>query len=278
MDAVFAATRGGLRGASEALAAATTPRIGLITGFFIPGGISPAAETDGPAGAALLAASFVRSGLICRLATDTICRSACRCALNTVGATEVPIDTVAPDGDPDAVIDGWRRHGIDWVIAIERCGPAADGVPRNMRGTDMSQFTAPLDRLFSAGPWRTIAIGDGGNEIGMGRVPRPLIAQHVPLGDLIGCVVPADFLVTAGVSHWGAYALLAALARLRADWFDVICNIMDPVTDQLVVQAMVRDGPAVDGVTLARAATIDGLDLTIHHAMLARIIAVVRSG
>ncbi len=42
-----------------------------------------------------------------------------------------------------------------------------------MRGTDISAYAAPLDRLFSAGPWRTIAIGDGGNEIGMGGVPRP---------------------------------------------------------------------------------------------------------
>jgi hypothetical protein len=278
MDAVFAATEGGLRGAAEALAAMSTPRIGLITGFYVPGGDPPAAETDGPAGAALLAASFIHNGLICRLASDTICQSACRCALDAAGAPDVPIDPVAPDGDPDVVIEDWRRHGIDWVIAIERCGPAADGVPRNMRGTDVSRYTARLDRLFSAGSWRTIAIGDGGNEIGMGSVPRPLIAQHVPLGDTIGCVVPADFLVTAGVSHWAAYALLAALAQLRVDWSDAIYRIMDADIDRSIVQAMVRGGPAVDGVTLARATTIDGLDMAIHQAMLASIIALVRSG
>jgi hypothetical protein len=278
MDAVFAATVGGLQGAAEALTAMSTPRIGLITGFYVPGSDPPAAETDGPAGAALLAASFVQNGLICRLASDTICQSACRCALDAAGAPDVPIDAVASDGDLDAVIDGWRRHSIDWVIAIERCGPATDDVPRNMRGIDVSQFTARLDRLFSAGPWRTIAIGDGGNEIGMGSVPRSLIAQHVPLGEKIGCVVPADFLVTAGVSHWVAYALLAALAWLRRDWSDVILKIMDPDIDRSIVEAMVRDGPAVDGVTLARAATIDGLDMAIHRAMLASIIALVRSG
>ena len=44
MDAVFAATKGGLRSAVEALAAADVPRIGVITGFFVPGGEPPAAE------------------------------------------------------------------------------------------------------------------------------------------------------------------------------------------------------------------------------------------
>jgi hypothetical protein len=276
MDAVFQATKGGLRGASDALAATPAPRIGLITGFFVPTGNPPAAETDGPAGAALMAAGFVRSGLPCRLATDTICQSACQAALDAAGATGVAIDAVAPGGQVDGVIDLWRHAGIDWVIAIERCGPAADGIPRNMRAADISAFAAPLDRLFSAGPWRTIAIGDGGNELGMGRVPRPLITQHVPLGDAIGCVVPADFLVTAGVSHWGAYAILAALTDLRPDWTASIKPALTPSLDQSIVEAMVRDGPAVDGVTLARAATIDGLDMTIHHGVLARIAALVR--
>jgi hypothetical protein len=276
MDAVFAATRGGLRRATQALAATMAPRIGLITGFFVPGGDPPAAETDGPAGAALTALGFMRSGLTCRLATDTICQSACRSALDAAGAAVVPIDTVAPDGEVADVVEVWRREGIDWVIAIERCGPAADGSPRNMRGSDVSAFAAPLDQLFSAGPWRTIAVGDGGNEIGMGAVPRPLIAEHVPLGDAIGCVVPADYLVTAGVSHWGAYAVAAALALLRDDWSATMRSVLDPALDQSVVEAMVRDGPAVDGVTLARMATIDGLDMAVHHEVLAQIAALVR--
>jgi D-glutamate cyclase len=212
MDAVFEATQGGLFGAASALAASAAPRIGLITGFFVPGGDPPAAETDGPAGAALMARGFVGAGLACRLATDTVCASACRVALDAAGAGAVAVDTVAPGDTVDALVELWRRDGVDWVIAIERCGPAADGHPRNMRGTDILANAAPLDRLFSAGPWRTIAIGDGGNEIGMGRVPRALIARHVPLGEMIGCVVPADFLIAAGVSHWGAYAVMAALA------------------------------------------------------------------
>jgi D-glutamate cyclase len=271
MHAVFEATRGGLWRGASALAATAAPRIGLITGFFVPAGDPPAAETDGPAGAALMALGFIRAGLSCRVATDTICQAACRVALDTAGAGAVPIDAVAPDQSIEQLAEQWRKEGIEWVIAIERCGPAADGQPRNMRGADLSAHSAPLDRLFTAGPWRTIAIGDGGNEIGMGCVSRPLIARHVPLGDMIGCVVPADFLIAAGVSHWGAYGLVAALSYLRPDWSQAMRDALDPALDLAVVEAMVRDGPAVDGVSLRRDITIDGFAMVEHHTVLAGI-------
>lgn len=278
MDGVFAATRGGLWGAASAFAATAAPRVGLITGFFVPGGDPPAAETDGPAGAALMASGFVGAGLVCRLATDTVCRSACRVALDAAGAEAVAIDAVAPGAGTDGLIERWRRERIDWVIAIERCGPGADGHSRNMRGTDISQFAAPLERVFQAGPWRTIAIGDGGNEIGMGTVARDLIARHVLLGDAIGCVVPADWLIAAGVSHWGAYAMLAALAVLRPDWSAAMLAGLDPDRDRAVVAAMVRDGPAVDGVLLRRAETIDALDMGTHGKMMDAVRRIVQAG
>src|ERR1700712_4766097 len=122
MEAVFQATEGGLWAAATALTATASPRIGLLTGFFIPGANPPAAETDGPAGAALLARGFVDAGLQCRVATDTLCRSATRVALDAAGAPGVPIDAVAPGGSVDGLIDRWRAAGIGWVIAIERCG------------------------------------------------------------------------------------------------------------------------------------------------------------
>ncbi len=276
MEDVFQVAQGELWGAISAFAATTIPRVGLITGFFVPGADPPAAETDGPAGAALMAFGFARSGLSCRLATDTVCRSACRAALDATGAGEVPIDAVAPGGSVGALVDLWRDEGIDWVIAIERCGPAADGLPRNMRGVDIAAHAAPLERLFGAGPWRTIGIGDGGNEIGMGRIPRPLIARHVPLGDQIGCVVPADFLIATGVSHWGAYAMLAALAALRPDWREAMLSALDPALDRAVIEAMVREGPAVDGVSRRREATIDALGMDVHHGVMEAILELVR--
>ncbi|MGA3002153.1 MAG: glutamate cyclase domain-containing protein [Acetobacteraceae bacterium] len=273
---LFAASRGGLWAAASAFSTAQPRYVGILTGFFVPRGTPPAAETDGPAGAALLALGLSRIGVPCRLLTDDACRSACEAALLGAGLPGVSIDAVVPDAPLQPVIEAWRTLGVDWMIAIERCGLSADGHPRNMRGEDLSPYTAPLDRVFTVGPWRTIAIGDGGNEIGMGVLPDGLVAREVPLGATIACVTPADFLVTAGVSHWGAYGLLAGLAVCRADWRETLLDCLDPAIDRRILETLVQRGPAVDGVTLRQAPTIDGLDLATQHAKLERIRAIAR--
>lgn len=274
--ALFAASRGGLWAAVSALAAAKPRHVGILTGFFVPHGTPPAAETDGPAGAALLALALSRIGVRCRLLTDEACRTACEAALSGGGLTGVPIDAVSPDAPLGPVIEAWRAHGIDWMIAIERCGLSADGRPRNMRGEDIGAHAAPLDRVFTAGPWRTIAIGDGGNEVGMGALPDGLIAREVPLGATIACVTPADFLVTAGVSHWGAYGLIAGLAVGDAGSRETLLDCLDPAIDRRILETLVQRGPAVDGVTLGRTLTIDGLDLAAHRAKAEQVRAAAR--
>src|SRR5579872_2223568 len=62
---------------------------------------------------------------------------------------------------------------------------------------------------------KTIGIGDGGNEIGMGKIPHETIIKNITNGDLIHCRVPTDYLIVAGVSNWGAYALAAGIFILR---------------------------------------------------------------
>ena len=145
-------------------------------------------------------------------------RGACAAALAGAGVPDVATDAVALGAPLVPLIETWRRAGITHAISIERCGRSADGAPRNMRGEDIGSYTAPLDDLFSAGPWETIAVGDGGNEIGMGAISRSLIARHIAHGETIASVTPAQHLIVAGVSNWGAYALIGALAALREDW------------------------------------------------------------
>jgi hypothetical protein len=135
----------------------------------------------------------------------------------------------------------------------------------------LSPYTAPLDRVFTAGPWRTIAIGDGGNEIGMGVLPDDLVAREVPLGALIACVTQADFLLTAGVSHWAAYGLIAGLAVHQVRGRQALLDCLDPAIDRQILESLVQRGPAVDGVTLRQTLTIDGFDMATHHAKLAQI-------
>jgi hypothetical protein len=68
-QALIEATRGGLAEAARSLLHATS--IGFITGFFVPRDGVAAAETDGPVGTALLAASLGACGVPVRIAVDS---------------------------------------------------------------------------------------------------------------------------------------------------------------------------------------------------------------
>ncbi|MFZ3236556.1 MAG: glutamate cyclase domain-containing protein [Stellaceae bacterium] len=276
IGALCEAARGGLWRAAMAIAASPRCRVGLITGFFVPLGAPPAAETDGPVGAALLARGLAEIGIPSRLATDAPCRNACAVALAAAGAAPVPVDAVAIGAALDPLAETWRAAGVTHALSIERCGRSVDGTPRNMRGQDIGAHTAPLDELFTAGPWETIAVGDGGNEIGMGALPRTLIAAHVEHGATIACVTAAQHLIVAGVSHWGAYALIGALAVVREDWRQPLVRCLDEDLDARILETTLRDGPAVDGVSRLQAPTIDNLDLAAHHRKLRTVRALAR--
>jgi hypothetical protein len=241
--------------------------VGLITGFFVPRGDVAAPETDGPVGTALLAAALAACGVPARIAVDTPCAGAVRAAVDAAGGG-VAVDEVSVEEGLDRLIGDWRRAGVSHAIAIERCGRSADGRPRNMRGVDVSPWTAPLDDLFLAGPWIRLAVGDGGNEIGMGKLPAGLIARTVPNGEKIACVTSCDRLVVAGVSNWGAYGLMAALAVARPDWAAKIATFLTAERDLAVTRATVDKAGAVDGVTAHREATVDGFGPEIHGPLI----------
>jgi hypothetical protein len=261
------ATRGELALAARSLAQATS--VGLITGFFVPRGDVAAAETDGPVGTALLAASLAACGVAARIAVDSPCADAVRAAAAASGH-EVKVDEIGVVDQPgiERLAEAWKQAGVSHAVAIERCGIAADGRPRNMRGVDVSPWTAPLDDLFLAGTWRRIAVGDGGNEIGMGKLPAGLIAEHVPNGAEIACVTSCDHLVVAGVSNWGAYGLMAALALARPEWSATIARFLTAELDLSVTRAVVDEAGAVDGVTAQREATVDGFGPEVHGAVV----------
>ena len=148
---LIAASAGELATAAESLAGATC--VGLITGFFVPRAAVAAPETDGPVGTALLAAALAACGVPARIAVDTPCAGAVRAAVEEAGGG-VAVDEVGVDDRMglDRLIGTWREAGVSHAVAIERCGRSGDGRPRNMRGVDVSPWTAPLDDLFLAGP------------------------------------------------------------------------------------------------------------------------------
>ncbi|HTE37628.1 MAG TPA: glutamate cyclase domain-containing protein [Reyranella sp.] len=262
------ATAGELQAAAETLAGASS--VGLITGFFVPRGDVAAPETDGPVGTALLAAGLAACGVHVRIAVDSPCARAVRAAVAAAGQGGIAVDEIAL-GDAAAIdrtIVAWRAAKVDHAISIERCGRSIDGKPRNMRGVDVSPWTAPLDDLYLAGGWARIAIGDGGNEMGMGKLPSALIAAEVPNGAAIASVTSCDHLIVAGVSNWGAYGLMAALCVLRPDWHDRMLCVLTTERDLAVTRATVEHAGAVDGVTARNEATVDGFGPEIHGALI----------
>jgi hypothetical protein len=114
----------------------------------------------------------------------------------------------------------------------------------------MSRETAPLHLLFSDPAakrrWYTIGIGDGGNEIGMGSLPKEIIESGIPNGEVIAAATPVDSLIVAGVSNWGGYGLLAAMACTKPALRDVLLRYFNRDMDHRFLSAAVETGQAVD--------------------------------
>jgi hypothetical protein len=55
-----------------------------------------------------------------------------------------------------------------------------------------------------------ISIGDGGNEVGMGKV-KALVEQHITNGDKIAANTYCDHLIVSDTSNFGGYALVFAI-------------------------------------------------------------------
>ena len=115
------------------------------------------------------------------------------------------------------------------VISVEAPGANERGVYHNAGGKDVSALEAKSDVLWHALRARgvpSVAIGDLGNEIGMGLIAdhiRAFVPYTAPGECACGCgggilaASSTDCIITATCSDWGCYGLIAALAYLRRD-------------------------------------------------------------
>ncbi len=184
-------------------------------------------------------------------------------AVERVGPSHTP-ESLAAQGAGADVLERFRAEvpSEHW----DRC--------HNMRGRDVTDLTRPAHLLFEelSGEGftegtrpRTIGIGDGGNEIGMGKVPWDTVRRNIPDGGRIACRVATDHLIVAGVSNWGAYALAAGVLLLRKGDASIFRAekgsrpLFDADGERDLLRVMVERGPLVDGVTGRPTATVDGL-------------------
>jgi hypothetical protein len=299
--------------ACRTLARRKRPHIGIVTGFYIPHANPPAAETDGPLGALFLARALVPLDARVFFVTDPFCVPALRAGLAACGLEDkvaivelppAPERTTAKDyGKAFAEQAGKLTH----LVALERVGPShatwslntqaksthqdlvqfRQEVPedqrdrcRTMRGLDITPHMRPAHLLFEwANNWgrgiKTLGIGDGGNEIGMGCIPWRIIRQNIPNGGLIACRVPADYLIVCGVSNWGAYGLAAGVLNLRRAAVDP--SLFEVERERELLRIMVERGPLVDGVSGKPAVTVDGLTFERFAGLLSRLKALLES-
>ncbi|MHC4875497.1 MAG: glutamate cyclase domain-containing protein [Planctomycetota bacterium] len=313
----------------------TRGSVGILTGFFIPlhaadgheqqaaapkssgatQNTAGRAETDGPPGAAVLAAVLAELGYSPRIITDEPCESV---AVEAARAAGLPADVVLACPVPDDAASAWLRNfqASTWsrrmthLVSVERVGPShhqnsirhndpdahASGtfqqaVPEsafdrcfNMRGETIDHATASLHKLFQARPEEcnpgddesghgcessgeqleqplpnTIGIGDGGNEIGMGRFAWNHLRRRIrgDAADRIPCRIATERTIVAGTSNLGAYSLAASIAVLHQRIDAIAPHSCD--SQQTMLKRMVEHAGAIDGVTKVAEPTVDGV-------------------
>jgi hypothetical protein len=305
VDNLLTSCREDFATACRSLAETRDLAVGIVTGFLIVHVQPPRAETDGPLGALFLARALAGIGARVQLITEEFCAAALAAGLAAcnleaaVPLIVLPAQISSSVSAQDYCRDFGNRAGqLTHLIAIERVGPshtaesvhdqpgATDRVMEEftkevsperrdrcytMRGLDITSHLSPAHLLFESEDrkWTTIGIGDGGNEIGMGKIPWSTVRRNIPGGGLIACRVPTDHLVVAGISNWGAYGLAAGVRALRGLPPDP--ELFDPSREKNLLQQMIQFGPLVDGVTGEATLSVDGLDFDSYVAPLWRL-------
>lgn len=255
-------------------------------------------EQDGPVGAATLARALVlglaaRPVILTEAAHVDMCRAALRGAglyardiesalkLPTTGAVaSFPLDPQEAAQEAEILLDRLRPKAL---IAIERPGANENGHYHGAKGFRLTDHCAKIDILFERAKQAgilTIAIGDGGNELGCGLI-RDVVVAKVPYAARCQCpcagsVVPSfipDVLVMASISNWGAYGIEASLALLLERPEVMHSREVDRRVHELTAAAEANN----DGPGLLDPGT-DGVPAYLHGHLVELLSFMVRSG
>ncbi|KAF1562286.1 UNVERIFIED_CONTAM: D-glutamate cyclase, mitochondrial, partial [Eudyptes pachyrhynchus] len=206
----------------------------ITTGFPTHFAYEPPEENDGPPGALAIAAILQALEKEVAIVTDQRAMNLNKKIIEEavqLGILKRPVPLLSYQRESaDSALMFLCENGnpgrprFDHLIAIERAGMAADGNYYNARKVNIKHLVDPIDELFLAAQTipgvTTTGVGDGGNELGMGKV-KDAVKKHIKDGDVIACDVEADFTIVAGVSNWGGYAIACALYILST------CEIHD---------------------------------------------------
>lgn len=265
--------------AARALAAALKPGgpVLVLTGFpFLPYG-KP--ELDGAVGSAVLARALdVARDARPVIVTDPVTAPAMRSLVQAAGLNvyDSPEDltryphsgsvvafTLEQNEAPAQASELLDRLQPSALVAVEKPGANAGGRYRQGNGADVTSLVAKTDVLFDQARARgltTIAIGDLGNELGLGELAEvveaetPFAARFLDRSSGgIAVTTRAEHVIAASVSDWGAYGLAAMLGVVMG----VPGALHDGRLERQLLWTAVHSGlldgsgrgePAVDGV------------------------------
>ena len=204
--------------AKAAIALSHAQSIAVVTGFPCNSPHKELEETDGLPGALAIAQALQAMGKTAVIVMEERCRELVESSVSKLvswGALCSAIRFVSCS----QLLEAECSKQFDCLLAIERSGRAADGTYRTSNARDISSLLDHVDDVFVRAlddpSVTTVAIGDGGNELGMGKVMEK-VKLHVPRGPDIACSVASDFLITTGVSNWGGYGLALSLYLLSS--------------------------------------------------------------
>lgn len=236
----------------------------IVTGFYIHK--ARIGETDGPLGALSMANVLCQLNKKVIIITDGHSSRFMEIGIARLGI-DVDLYVVTNENAANICDEIISTHRPDHVISIERPGQSKDGKYHSMSGEDITAFVPNLDYLFHIARKTgigTSAIGDGGNEIGMGKIIQHITA-NVPMGEKIASTTETDNLIIAGVSNWGGHGVSTMLS---------IINNEDLMYDESVelelLDAIVAAG-AVDGCTKKAEMSVDGFSIEYNMEIIKRL-------
>ncbi len=238
--------------------------VGIATGFSISG----PSETDGPPGAVSLARALSAVGCVPFLITDEANRAHVE-RVNSAGYEIVVWPPGAGEGSQRFAREVLDRLRPGHLVAIERAGRAEDGRYYRMIAKDITEHCGQIDDLFVEARRRGVAttgVGDGGNEVGMGKAIEA-VKRHIPHGPIIACATVTDNLIVAGVSNWGGYALACAVLAARGER-SLLGEAAPDVARERATLALSLEAGAIDGVLGKPEMSVDGMAFDRDHAQL----------
>jgi len=261
----------------------------VITGAGAPPHL-PKGETDGPMGAAAVARAIdialggkpimisearnmgpVRGsveGIGLAIADDAVFKVRGGVTI----AREMPLGLEAGASFAEAIFTEFSPKAL---VFVEKVGPGISGNFHSLMGTVRSFDQIACAHLLAAEAKKrgvlTIGIGDGGNEIGFGKI-RDAIVEIQPHGAKVGTVVDTDVLISTAVSNWGGYGLAAALAGLTGN-ADALHNVDD---EMRMLNQCVAAG-AMDGLVVRMVPMVDGTSREVQAAIVTMLSEVVKN-